>query len=60
MNPETMQQMSDPSAQWLNAVMTLRKELRFETRTQQGKDFVVIEDPVRNKFFQIGTREFTC
>ena len=59
MNPEMMQQMADPSAQWLSAVMTLRKELRFETRTQQGKDFVIIEDPVRNKFFQIGTREFT-
>ena len=59
MNPEMMQQMADPSAQWLAAVMTLRKELRFETRTQQGNRFVVIEDPVRNKFFQIGTREFS-
>jgi putative peptide zinc metalloprotease protein len=58
MNPETMQQIPDPAAQWLSAIMTLRKELRFETRTQQGKDFVIIEDPVRNKFFQIGTREF--
>lgn len=54
-----MQSMGDPNAQWLGAVLTLRKELRFETRTQAGKSFVIVEDPVRNKFFQIGTREFT-
>jgi len=51
--------MADPNAQWLSAVLTLRKELRFETRTQSGKTFVIVEDPVRNKFFQIGTREFS-
>ncbi|QEG20899.1 efflux RND transporter periplasmic adaptor subunit [Mariniblastus fucicola] len=59
MNAAAMQSMGDPNAQWLGAVLTLRKELRFETRTQQGKSFVIVEDPVRNKFFQIGTREFS-
>lgn len=59
MNAPAMQSMDDPNAQWLGAVLTLRNELRFETRTQQGKNFVVIEDPVRNKFFQIGTRELS-
>ena len=59
MNAADMQPTADPNAQWLGAVLTLRKELRFETRTQSGKTFVVVEDPVRNKFFQIGTREFS-
>jgi putative peptide zinc metalloprotease protein len=60
MNTPAMQPMGgDPNAQWLDAVLTLRQELRFETRTQQGKQFVVVEDPVRNKFFQIGVREFS-
>ena len=59
MNAAAMQSMADPNAQWLGAVLTIRKELRFETRTQSGKTFVIVEDPVRNKFFQIGTREFS-
>ncbi len=57
MNPAGTQ-LQDPKEQWLDAVLELRKELRFETRSQQGKSFVIIEDPVRNKFFQIGVREF--
>ena len=48
----------NPEDQWLNSVLRLRRELRFETRTQQNKTFVVVEDSVRNKFFQIGLREF--
>lgn len=59
MNPASMQSMADPNEQWLSAVLTLRKELRFETRVEQGKRFVMIEDPVRNKFFRIGVREFS-
>ena len=58
MNTPAMPPMEDPNAQWLNATLNLRQELRFETRSQQGKRFVVVEDPVRNKFFQIGLREF--
>jgi putative peptide zinc metalloprotease protein len=48
----------DPNAQWLDAVLYLRQELKFETRDESGKTFVVVEDPVRNKFFQIGTTEY--
>ena len=59
MNPAQMQSMADPNAQWLSAVLTLRQELRFDTRSEQGKSFVVIEDPVRNKFFRIGLSEFS-
>ena len=49
----------NPEEQWLSAVLSLRQELRFETRSQQSKTFVIVEDSVRNKFFQIGVREFT-
>lgn len=49
----------DPNEQWLSAVLSLRQELRFETRSQQSKTFVIVEDSVRNKFFQIGILEFT-
>jgi len=60
MNPaDLLNSMADPNEQWLTAVLTLRKELRFETRVEQGKRFVMIEDPVRNKFFRIGVREFS-
>ena len=44
--------------QWLEAKLSLRSELRFDARTEHDKSFVVIEDPVRSKFFQIGTREY--
>ena len=49
---------TDPREAWLGAVLDLRKELRFESRSQSGTSFVVVEDPVRNKFFQIGEREY--
>ena len=58
MNPASTSPMGDPNAQWLAAVLSLRQELRLETRVEQGKSFAVIEDPVRNKFFRIGLREF--
>ncbi len=59
MNTPAKQQMGDPKTQWIGAVLTLRQELRFETRSQNGKSFVIVEDPVRSKFFQIGINEFT-
>ncbi len=48
----------DPNAQWLQARLKLRAELKFDTRTEDGNTFVVVEDPVRSKFFQIGIAEF--
>ena len=44
---------------WLGASLNLRPELRLDKRTQSGKSFVVIEDPIRAKFYQIGTNEYT-
>ena len=49
----------NPDEVWLQAVLELRKELRFEPRSQAGSSFVLVEDPVRNKFFQIGEREYS-
>lgn len=48
----------DPNAQWLQAQLQLRAELKFDTRIEDGNTFVVIEDPVRSKYFQIGVSEF--
>lgn len=49
---------SDPRQQWLQTQFKLRSELKFDTRTESGNTFVVIEDPVRSKYFQIGVAEF--
>ncbi len=49
---------NDPKQAWLGTVLELRKELKFEPRCQAGSSFVLVEDPVRNKFFQIGEREY--
>ena len=49
---------SAPKSQWLDARLKLRAELKFDTRTEDGNTFVVIEDPVRSKYFQIGVAEF--
>lgn len=48
----------NPREQWLSATLSLRSELKFDTRAENGKPFVVIEDPVRSKFFQTGIEEF--
>ena len=53
--PQSPEQQPD---QWLDGRFTLRTELKFDSRTQNGSTFVVIEDPVRSKFFQIGAREY--
>ncbi len=48
----------DPGVQWLNTHLSLRPELRFDVRNQSGETFVIIEDPVRSKFFQVGQDEY--
>ena len=45
--------------QWLDAAFTLRSELKFDARNQEETAFVVVEDPVRSKFFQIGSIEYS-
>ena len=60
-NPAPQQMPPQPPEQpdqWLDGRFTLRTELKFDSRTQHGKPFVVIEDPVRSKYFQVGTREY--
>ena len=44
--------------QWLDEVFTLRSDLKFDARNQDAVSFVVIEDPVRSKYFQVGSREY--
>lgn len=46
---------SDP---WLDSTLTLRSELKFDSRWEGETTFVVIEDPVRSKYFQVGEREY--
>ncbi len=49
---------SNPRSQWLQAKLKLRTELKFDTRSEDENTFVVVEDPVRSKYFQIGVAEF--
>ena len=49
---------ANPQEQWLASTFSLRSELKFDTRSEKGKPFVVIEDPVRSKYFQVGLEEF--
>ena len=48
----------NPEDQWLASTFSLRSELKFDTRSENGKPFVVIEDPVRSKYFQVGVEEY--
>lgn len=49
---------ANPEEQWLASTFSLRSELKFNTRSENGKPFVVIEDPVRSKYFQVGVEEY--
>jgi len=44
--------------QWLDSRFTLRSDLKFDARNHDDQSFVVIEDPVRSKYFQVGSFEF--
>jgi len=48
----------NPEDQWLASTLSLRSELKFDTRSEHGKSFVVVEDPVRSKYFQVGVEEY--
>ena len=50
--------MPNPEDQWLGSKIELRPELRLDLRNEHQGLFVVIEDPVRNKFFSVGSREY--
>lgn len=43
---------------WLDSKLTLRSELKFDSRWEGETPIVVIEDPVRSKYFQVGAREY--
>ena len=53
--PPGQSQDSDP---WLDARFSLRKDLKFDIRVENHTTVVVIEDPVRSKFFQVGKLEY--
>ncbi len=48
----------DPNAQWMDSRLAVRSELRFDVRSNADSSQVVIEDPVRGKFFQVGIDEY--
>ncbi len=49
---------SDAEAHWLASVIKLRPELRTDMRNEHQGLFIVIEDPVRNKFYSVGRKEY--
>jgi putative peptide zinc metalloprotease protein len=55
-----MSQLNQPSPleQWLAITLTLRRDLRFDLRSIASENQVVLEDPIRSRFFQIGLAEF--
>ncbi|MEM9413823.1 MAG: hypothetical protein AAGA30_22130, partial [Planctomycetota bacterium] len=50
--------LSEAQEQWLAATPKMRPELRTDMRNEHEGLFVVIEDPIRNKFYSVGSREF--
>ncbi len=50
--------MADPNEQWLEARLASRPELKFDLRNSTRDSHVVIEDPIRSKFFQVGVAEY--
>ncbi|MEM7785587.1 MAG: hypothetical protein AAF623_19725, partial [Planctomycetota bacterium] len=55
----TVNSIESPDEQWLAGLFQLRKDLRFDLRRDNHLPVVVIEDPVRAKFFQVGQLEYT-
>ena len=57
---ETAEQINEPELianQWLQLKLSLRAELRIDHRGDQS-NIVVIEDPTRGRFYQVGIDEF--
>ena len=50
--------LGDPNEQWLEARLAARPELKYDLRHSTRDSHVVIEDPVRSKFFQVGVAEY--
>lgn len=50
--------LTDPNEQWLEARLATRPELKYDLRSSKHGSHVVIEDPVRSKFFQVGVVEY--
>ncbi|MDG1873870.1 MAG: efflux RND transporter periplasmic adaptor subunit [Mariniblastus sp.] len=49
---------AEASDRWLDDIFKLRSDLKFDARNNETNSFVVIEDPVRSKYFQVGSREY--
>lgn len=59
-NPGQLAAASTPadSAEWMDSTPKLRSDLRFFPQRANGKSIIVIEDPIRSKFFRIGRCEY--
>ena len=49
---------SEAEAKWLASTVKLRPELRTDVRNEHEGLYIVIEDPVRNKFYSVGHKEY--
>lgn len=49
---------ADAEAKWLASTVKLRPELRTDVRNEHEGLYIVIEDPVRNKFYSVGHKEY--
>ena len=48
----------DPSAELEQAVISIRSDLKFMPRRYSGEPSYLIEDPVANRFFNLGANEY--
>ena len=53
-----MDPVAEAQQQYLASVIRLRPELKMDIRREHDGLFVMVEDPVRNKFYSVGQREF--
>ena len=51
-------ELSEAQQQWLSSTVRLRPELKTDMRNEHEGLFIVIEDPVRNKFYSVGNKEY--
>ena len=49
---------SEAEAKWLASTVKLRPELRIDVRNEHEGLYIVLEDPVRNKFYSVGHKEY--
>ncbi len=55
---ENTRSKSSYKSEWKKSTPKLRSDLRFFPQRNNGKSIIVIEDPIRSKFFRIGRSEY--